>query len=301
MGAGARPPGRGARPADRRAGDGGTARRLLPERADAGPADAGHRAGGGADWRREGTAADGDRARAPVTSPPRPGVPGPIGVVAHYNLLEPLEPSGPGDLYPGARHAASDARSRCGCCPPTSRPDAAARAALMTQARVDDRRCRIPTSSRSSTPASTTAASTWCSSSCKGQSLRAEMAGRPLNVRRAVETAIQIADAIAAAHATGLRARRPEPRVGVDHRARPRQGAGVRAGGARRDSPSPIDAAARLRLARGDAGPGARRPVRHLLGRRDPLRDAHRPTPEPARVAPRPARRTGTCRKSWTS
>jgi hypothetical protein len=26
-------------------------------------------------------------------------VPGPIGVVAHYNLLEPLEPSGPGDLF----------------------------------------------------------------------------------------------------------------------------------------------------------------------------------------------------------
>ena len=27
------------------------------------------------------------------------GLPAPIGVVAHYNLLEPLEPSGPGDLY----------------------------------------------------------------------------------------------------------------------------------------------------------------------------------------------------------
>ena len=25
--------------------------------------------------------------------------PGPIGVVAHYNLLEQLEPAGPGDLY----------------------------------------------------------------------------------------------------------------------------------------------------------------------------------------------------------
>jgi len=26
-------------------------------------------------------------------------VPSPIGVIAHYNLLERLEPSGPGDLY----------------------------------------------------------------------------------------------------------------------------------------------------------------------------------------------------------
>ena len=38
----------------------------------------------------------------------------------------------------------------------------------------------------------------------KGQSLRAEMAGRPLNVQRAVETAIQITDAIADAHANGF-------------------------------------------------------------------------------------------------
>ena len=27
------------------------------------------------------------------------GSPAPIGVVAHYNLLEQLEPSGPGELY----------------------------------------------------------------------------------------------------------------------------------------------------------------------------------------------------------
>ncbi len=38
----------------------------------------------------------------------------------------------------------------------------------------------------------------------KGQSLRAEAAGRPLNVRRAVEIAIQIADAVADAHAAGF-------------------------------------------------------------------------------------------------
>jgi serine/threonine-protein kinase len=38
----------------------------------------------------------------------------------------------------------------------------------------------------------------------KGQSLRAEAAGRPMNVRRAVEIAIQITDAIADAHAAGF-------------------------------------------------------------------------------------------------
>jgi serine/threonine-protein kinase len=38
----------------------------------------------------------------------------------------------------------------------------------------------------------------------KGQSLRAEAAGRPMNVRRAVEIAIQIADAVADAHAAGF-------------------------------------------------------------------------------------------------
>ncbi|HYE85702.1 MAG TPA: hypothetical protein VEA16_05075, partial [Vicinamibacterales bacterium] len=35
----------------------------------------------------------------------------------------------------------------------------------------------------------------------KGRPLRSEMAGRPVNVRRAVDIAIQIADAVAEAHA----------------------------------------------------------------------------------------------------
>src|SRR6187431_339485 len=89
----ARPARRGARSAHRRAGDGGTARRLLSERADARQADAGHRLRHRADWRRQRAAADRDRVRPTVNAP------GPIGVVAHYNLLEQLEPAGPGDLY----------------------------------------------------------------------------------------------------------------------------------------------------------------------------------------------------------
>src|SRR5690606_22648260 len=38
----------------------------------------------------------------------------------------------------------------------------------------------------------------------KGQSLRAEMGGRPMNVRRAIEVAIQMADAVADAHGAGF-------------------------------------------------------------------------------------------------
>ena len=38
----------------------------------------------------------------------------------------------------------------------------------------------------------------------KGQSLRAEMAGRAMNVRRALDLAIQMADAVAEAHGTGF-------------------------------------------------------------------------------------------------
>jgi serine/threonine-protein kinase len=38
----------------------------------------------------------------------------------------------------------------------------------------------------------------------KGQSLRAEMAGRSLNVRRALDLAVQMADAVADAHAAGF-------------------------------------------------------------------------------------------------
>jgi serine/threonine-protein kinase len=38
----------------------------------------------------------------------------------------------------------------------------------------------------------------------KGESLRAHMAGRPVNVRKAIELAVQIADAVADAHAAGF-------------------------------------------------------------------------------------------------
>ena len=51
----------------------------------------------------------------------------------------------------------------------------------------------------------------------KGQSLRAEMAGRMMNVRRALELAVQIADAVSDAHSAGF-IHGLEPRIDCDHR-----------------------------------------------------------------------------------
>jgi eukaryotic-like serine/threonine-protein kinase len=127
------------------------------------------------------------------------GSPAPIGVVAHYNLLEQLEPSGPGDLY-RARDTKAGRTVAVRLLPADFTTD---RAALIEQARgltvlshpnvttlfdVGEHDGRVY----------------FAFEFQKGQSLRAEAAGRPMNVRRAVEIAIQIADAVADAHAAGF-------------------------------------------------------------------------------------------------
>jgi eukaryotic-like serine/threonine-protein kinase len=127
------------------------------------------------------------------------GSPAPLGVVAHYNLLEPLEPSGPGDLY-RARDTKAGRTVAVRLLPADFTDD---RAALIDQARgltslshpnvttlfdVGEHEGRVY----------------FAFEFQKGQSLRAEAAGRPMNVRRAVEIAIQIADAVADAHAAGF-------------------------------------------------------------------------------------------------
>ena len=131
-----------------------------------------------------------------------PGVPGPIGVVAHYNLLESLEPSGPGDLF-RARDTKAGRTVTLRWLPADFAPDAAARAELVAQA-------------RSMTSLSHPNVITLFDAGehegrvflvfefLQGQSLRKEMSGQNLNLRRVVETSVQIADAMAAAHATGL-------------------------------------------------------------------------------------------------
>ena len=127
------------------------------------------------------------------------GSPAPIGVVAHYNLLEQLEPSGPGDLY-RARDTKAGRTVAVRLLPADFTPDPAA---LIDQARgltalshpnvttlfdVGEHEGRVY----------------FAFEFQKGQSLRAEAAGRAMNVRRAVEIAIQIADAVADAHTAGF-------------------------------------------------------------------------------------------------
>ena len=125
--------------------------------------------------------------------------PAPIGVIAHYNLLERLEASGPGDLF-RARDTKLGRTVAVRLLPEDFTAD---RQGLIATARglsalshpnvtalfdvgEHDRRVYLAFEFQ------------------KGQSLRAESAGRPMNVRRAVEIAIQIADAVADAHAHGF-------------------------------------------------------------------------------------------------
>jgi len=124
--------------------------------------------------------------------------PAPIGVVAHYNLLERLAPAGPGDLY-RARDTHLGRTVAVRLLPADFSSD---RHSLINEARglsalshpnvtalfdVGEHEGRVYLVFEFQ----------------QGQSLRAEAAGRPMNVRRAVEIGIQIADAIAEAHAHG--------------------------------------------------------------------------------------------------
>jgi eukaryotic-like serine/threonine-protein kinase len=125
--------------------------------------------------------------------------PAPIGVLAHYNLLERLDPAGPGELY-RARDTKKGRTVAIRILPRDFTPEPAA---LVDTARIvvslshpnvitlfdvgeDEGRVYL------------------VFEFLKGQSLRAEMAGRQVNVRKAVELAIQIADALAEAHAAGF-------------------------------------------------------------------------------------------------
>jgi serine/threonine-protein kinase len=127
--------------------------------------------------------------------------PAPVGVVAHYNLLERLEPAGPGELF-RARDTRLGRTVAVRLLPPDFAADAPTRASLMGQAR---------SLIALSHPNVTTVFDVGVHQGriylvfefLKGEPLRAEMAGRQMNVRRAVELAIQIADGVADAHASG--------------------------------------------------------------------------------------------------
>jgi eukaryotic-like serine/threonine-protein kinase len=125
-----------------------------------------------------------------------------IGTVAHYNLLEKLEPSGPGDLYRARDTRAG--RTVTIRLLPAGYPEAAAE------------RQRLFESARAVIALSHPNVTTLYEAGehegriflafefLKGQSLRAEMAGRAMNVRRAVELGIQIAEGVSEAHGAGF-------------------------------------------------------------------------------------------------
>ena len=128
--------------------------------------------------------------------------PAAIGAVAHFNLLERLDPAGPGDLF-RARDTKLGRTVAIRLLPPEFAPEPAARTDFLEKARV---------LIAMSHPNVTTLFDAGEHNGrlflafefLKGQSLRAEMAGRPMNIRRAVELAVQVADAVADAHAAGF-------------------------------------------------------------------------------------------------
>lgn len=129
-------------------------------------------------------------------------VPAPLGVVAHYNLLEQLDPAGPGELY-RARDTRLGRTVTVRLLPAGFARAAGARTAFLESARA------VIALSHPNVTALFDASEHdgrlyLVFEFLKGQSLRAEMAGRMMNVRRAVELAIQMADAVADAHAAGF-------------------------------------------------------------------------------------------------
>jgi serine/threonine protein kinase len=127
--------------------------------------------------------------------------PTPLGVVAHYNLLERLEPSGPGDLY-RARDTRLGRTVTVRLLPAGYPQDPVERARLFENAKAVIALSH-PNVTLLFDAGEHEGRVFLVFEYSKGQSLRAEMAGRPMNVRRAVELAMQISDGVAEAHGAG--------------------------------------------------------------------------------------------------
>jgi serine/threonine protein kinase len=125
--------------------------------------------------------------------------PTPVGVVGHYNLLERLEPAGPGELY-RARDTRLGRTVAVRILPPGFVPDSAEF--------IERARSLIALSHPNVTTVfdigEHDGRTFLVFEFVKGDPLRAEMAGRQMNVRRALELAIQIGDAVADAHGRGF-------------------------------------------------------------------------------------------------
>jgi serine/threonine protein kinase len=127
--------------------------------------------------------------------------PTPIGVVGHYNLLERLEPAGPGELF-RARDTRLG-RTVAVRMLPADFVQGAAKTDLVERASA-----LIALSHHNTTALFEVGEHDGrvylVFEFQMGQSLRAEMAGHQMNVRRAIEVAVQIADAVSDAHAAGF-------------------------------------------------------------------------------------------------
>jgi serine/threonine-protein kinase len=123
-----------------------------------------------------------------------------IGVVAHYNLLERLEPAGPGELYRArdTRHG----RTVIVRVLPGPAEDSVTQALLQQAQSLGS--LSHPNVITLFGSGHHDGRGFVAFERITGRSLRAEMSGRQMNARRAVELAIQMADAVAEAHGLGF-------------------------------------------------------------------------------------------------
>lgn len=124
---------------------------------------------------------------------------GPIGVIAHYNLLERIDSAGLGDLY-RARDTRRGRTVGVRVLPAGFTSD---QAGLIERARAVQVLSH-PNAITVFDVGEHDGRVYLVFEFLKGRSLRLEMGGRPVNVRRAVDMTIQIADAVAEAHAAGF-------------------------------------------------------------------------------------------------
>lgn len=125
-----------------------------------------------------------------------------VGSIGDYTLLEALEPSGPGELF-RARDTRRGRTVVLRLLPAGEPADAASRDAFVA-AHLALTAFTHPNVTTVFDAGDSGGRLYVVSEFVKGRSLRAELAGRPLPPRRAVELAVQIADAIAEVHAAGF-------------------------------------------------------------------------------------------------
>lgn len=125
-----------------------------------------------------------------------------LGAVAHFTLLERLDPAGPGELY-RARDTRLGRTVAVRLLPAELTADAAARERILAEANalVGFSHPNIITLFAAGEHDGQVYLTF---EFVAGRPLRAEMGGQPMNVRRALDLATEVVDAVAAAHAAGF-------------------------------------------------------------------------------------------------